>query len=88
MRLFEDTTPEAQEAYLSLLAAASPARKGRMLSGLYRTAMEAATAGARTRHPDASPAEIRAAVARLMLGDSLAERFLARAVGGSRAVSR
>ena len=87
MRLFDDTTAEAEDKYLGLLAQASPARKAEMLSGLYLAAFEAALAGARARSPGASPDEIRASVARLMLGQALAEKFLARAAGGSRAVS-
>lgn len=88
MRLFQDTTVEAEEEYLDLLASASPLQKAEMVSGLYLSAFHAAVAGVRDRSPRASPADMRSSVARLLLGDALAKKFLARAsAGGSRAVS-
>jgi len=87
MRLFTDTTLEAESRYLDLLAGTSPARKGEMISGLYQAALEAAAAGVRTRNPGAAPDEIRAALARLLLGETMAERLLERAGGGDRALS-
>lgn len=87
MRLFEDTLPEARETYLQLLAGMAPGRKAAMVAELYACAMQAATAGVRSRMPGALPEEAREALARLVLGDELAVRFLAVAGEARRAVS-
>jgi len=87
MRLFEDTTPEAQRVYVGLLAQTSPEKKVQMVGQLYLLAFEAAFCGARARFPGATEEAIRTRVARLMLGDALAAGFLARRGGGTCAFS-
>ena len=78
MRLFEDTTSAAQEVYVTLLAKASPAKKAQIVSQLCLTARAGAATGVRQRQAKLSEEDLRTEMARLMLGDKLAARFLSR----------
>jgi hypothetical protein len=78
MRLFEDTSSAAQEVYVSLLAKASPARKAEIVSQLCLTAWAGAESGVRQRQETVTDEDLRAEMARLMLGDRLAAKFLSR----------
>jgi hypothetical protein len=81
--LFEDTTPEAEKAYIGLLARASPAQKLDMVSGMYAAVLSLSAAGIRTRRPDADDDEVRYLLASLLHGPILAARVRT-APGGRR----
>ncbi len=78
MRLFEDTSSSAQEVYVALLAKASPAKKAQIVSQLCLAAWSGAESGVRQRQETLTEEALRAEMARLMLGDKLAAKFLAR----------
>jgi hypothetical protein len=54
-----DTSPEVEKQYFELLRALPAWRKMEMLAGLNKMAIEAAYAGIKRRHPEASDEEMR-----------------------------
>ena len=71
-RLFDDTTPEAEETLVRLLRDMPASRKIEMVCDLNATVRRLAIAGLRERHPDADEDEIRRRLADLLLGKELA----------------
>lgn len=71
-KLFDDTTPEAEEVLIGLLRAAPPWRKIQMVCELNATVRRLALAGLRDRHPEADEDELRRRLADLLLGKELA----------------
>jgi len=72
--LFSDTSPKMEALQIQLLRKASPARKMEMLEQLNASAHKLALSGLRSRHPQASEAELRRRLAGLLLGEDLASK--------------
>lgn len=72
-----DTSQAVEAYYLARLRELPPWRKAEMLSGVNNMALTFALAGIRQRHPEADEAEVRRQLAHLLLGDDLAQRYLA-----------
>ncbi len=72
--LSSDTHPKMEALQIRLLRQASPTRKMHMLAQLNESARLLAMSGLRSRHPQASQAELRYKLACLLLGDELARR--------------
>ncbi|HPN34659.1 MAG TPA: hypothetical protein PK843_09100 [bacterium] len=70
--LFPDTHPKMEALQIQLWRQASPTRKMNMLAQLNKSAQILVLAGLRTRHPQASEAEIRRRLAGLLLGEESA----------------
>jgi len=70
--LFPDTRPEAEAVLVGLLRQAPPWRKLVMVGQLNQTVRTLALSGLRTRHPEATPKELRRRLADLLLGPDLA----------------
>jgi hypothetical protein len=70
--LFPDTRPEAEAVLIGLLRQAPPWRKLAMVGQLNQTVRTLALSGLRTRHPEATPQELRRRLADLLLGPDLA----------------
>lgn len=70
--LFPDTRPEAEAVLIGLLRQAPPWRKLIMVGQLNQTVRTLALSGLRTRHPEATPQELRRRLADLLLGPHLA----------------
>lgn len=72
--LFPDTDLQAEQVLINLLRHASPPRKLEMLGQLNAAARQLALQGLRTRHPDATEAQLQRYLADLLLGPELAAR--------------
>jgi hypothetical protein len=70
--LFPDTRPEAETVLIELLRQAPPWRKLAMVGQLNQAVRTLALSGLRTRHPEATPQELRRRLADLLLGPDLA----------------
>ena len=70
--LFPDTRPEAEAVLIELLRQAPPWRKLTMVGQLNQAVRTLALSGLRTRHPEATPQELRRRLADLLLGPDLA----------------
>ncbi len=70
--LFPDTRPEAEAVFIGLLRQAPPWRKLIMVGQLNQAVRTLALSGLRTRHPEATPQELRRRLADLLLGPDLA----------------
>ena len=70
--LFPDTRPEAEAVLIGLLRQAPPWRKLTMVGQLNQAVRTLALSGLRTRHPEATPQELRRRLADLLLGPDLA----------------
>ena len=70
--LFPDTRPEAEAVLIGLLRQAPPWRKLIMVGQLNQAVRTLALSGLRTRHPEATPQELRRRLADLLLGPDLA----------------
>ncbi|GEM_PF-304544 len=70
--LFPDTRPEAEAVLIGLLRQAPPWRKLAMVGQLNQAVHTLALSGLRTRHPEATPQELRRRLADLLLGPDLA----------------
>lgn len=77
-----DTPPAVEERYFAQLRELPSWRKAEMLEGVNQMVWDLTLLGIQQRHPAASEAEIRQRFARALLGDELAQRFLA-ATGGA-----
>jgi hypothetical protein len=69
-----DTAPWAEALQLKFFREASPARKLEMAGDLTRGMLFLTESGLRSRHPQASAAEIRRRMADIMLGPELATK--------------
>lgn len=69
-----DTHPRMEALQIQLLRQADPTRKIRMLAQLNESVRLLAMTGLRSRHPQASEAELRYMLACLLLGDELARK--------------
>ncbi len=69
-----DTRPEAERLMIELMRRASPEKKLHMVGQLCEMVRTLALEGLRTRHPDASPEELRRRLADLLLGPELAKK--------------
>ena len=67
-----DTSLEAHRRQLDICRRMDPARRVELAWRMSEEARAVAAAGIRARHPDYSEAEVRRALARLVLGDALA----------------
>lgn len=76
LRMFADTTPEAEEFLLAALAELPGWRRWEMMGQLNAQMRAAALAGVRDRHPHAGPAEQRRRLADILLGPALAAEVL------------
>jgi len=72
--LYSDTHPKMEALQIQLWRQASPTRKMEMLAQLNASARMLALAGLRSRHPQASEAELRRRLAGLVLGEELARK--------------
>jgi hypothetical protein len=72
--LSSDTHPKMEALQIELWRRASPTRKMHMLAQLNASAHTIALAGLRSRHPQASEAELRRRLAGLLLGEDLARK--------------
>ena len=72
--LSRDTTRDAESLQISLMRSASAADKLRAAGELTEAAVLLALVGLRTRHSEASETQIRARLARLIVGEDLACR--------------
>ncbi len=70
--LFSDTRPEAEAVLIGLLRQAPPWRKLAMVGQLNQAVRTLALSGLRTRHPEATPQELRRRLADMLLGPDLA----------------
>jgi hypothetical protein len=70
--LFPDTRPEAEAVLIGLLRQAPPWRKLAMVGQMNQAVRALALSGLRTRHPEATPQELRRRLADLLLGPDLA----------------
>lgn len=66
--VFDDTTADAQRAAVQRLRAMSAAERFEQVVLLNAAVEQMATVGVRTRHPDATPEEVRLRVFALRLG--------------------
>lgn len=76
-----DTSPQIEAIYLERLRHLSAREKIEMLVGLNEAVLTFTLLGIRRRHPDADETEVRQHLAHLLLGDDLAQRFLAATQG-------
>jgi hypothetical protein len=74
MRRPRDTSADAQARYVLALRATSPEQRLASAAALSDEGRALAEAGIRSRHPEFGPAEIRAALAEILLGPELAAR--------------
>lgn len=72
--LFSDTSPEAEAVLIGLLRDMPPWRKLDMLGELNAAARRLAISGLKSRHPEASDAELKRRLADLLLDPELAEK--------------
>lgn len=72
--LFSDTHPGMEALQVQLLRQVSPTRKMEMLAQLNAAARVLVLSGLRTRHPQASEAELRRRLAGILLGEDLARK--------------
>jgi hypothetical protein len=66
-----DTTPEAARVHLMILRRMSPERRMELVCQLSDGLREVVSAGVRHRHPEYAEDQVRLAVLRIYLGDSL-----------------
>jgi predicted component of type VI protein secretion system len=71
---FSDTHPRMEALQVQLLRQVSPTRKMEMLAQLNASAQVLALSGLRSRHPQASEAELRRRLAGYLLGEDLARK--------------
>lgn len=71
---YSDTHPKMEALQIELLRQASPTRKMHMLAQLNASARMLAMAGLRSRHPQATEAELRYKLAILLLGEEMARK--------------
>jgi len=69
-----DTSSEAERVWIALMRQASPEKKLYMVGQLNEAIRTLALEGLRTRHPDATPEELRRRLADLVLGPELAAK--------------
>lgn len=74
-RLFEDTSPAAEDKLIELLRQKAPAEKLRMVNQLNAGLRTVAMSGLRLRFPDADEKELKRKLADSLLGPELAERI-------------
>jgi hypothetical protein len=74
MRRPRDTSADAQSRYIRALGEIGPERRLASAAALSDEVRALAEAGIRARHPEFGPAEIRSALADILLGPELAER--------------
>jgi len=72
--LFSDTHPKMEALQIELWRQASPTRKMNQLAQLNAAALLLAQKGLQEQYPQASEAELRLKLARLLLGDELARK--------------
>ena len=72
--LYSDTHPQIEALQIELWRRASPTHKMNMLAQLNASARTLALTGLRSRHPQASEAELRRRLADLLLGEDLARK--------------
>lgn len=72
--LYTDTHPQIEALQIELWRRASPTHKMNMLAQLNASARMLALTGLRSRHPQASEAELRRRLADLLLGEDLARK--------------
>ena len=72
--LYSDTHPQIEALQIELWRRASPTHKMNMLAQLNASARMLALTGLRSRHPQASEAELRRRLADLLLGEDLARK--------------
>jgi hypothetical protein len=72
-----DTSPDAQRFLLDALRTRPPAERLEMVDRLIGLARQAAEAAYRRDHPGCSELEVRADIARRLLGPELAEKVMA-----------
>lgn len=73
MRRPSDTSADAQDRHLRALADLSPEQRVEAAAALSDEVRALAEAGIRQRHPEFSPAEVRAALADVLLGRKVAD---------------
>jgi hypothetical protein len=71
-RLLDDTSPEAKELVVQLLAKKSPAEKLQMVSKINATVRSLAMSGLRERHPAESDFQLKVRLAELLYGPDIA----------------
>ena len=69
-----DTSPEAERVLIELLRQAPAWRRLQLTDRMSATTRQLCLAGIRSRHPQASPAEMRRRFAEIHLGSELAAR--------------
>lgn len=72
MRRPSDTSPDAQARYVNALRALTPEQRLEYAAAMSDEVRSLAEAGIRSRHPEFGPAEVRAALADMLLGPELA----------------
>jgi hypothetical protein len=73
-QVFPDTPPETERVLFAMLRETPPWRKLEMVAQLNQAGRELALVGLQTRHPDATPDELRRHLADVLLGNELATR--------------
>ena len=76
--MHRDTGSSAFDRYHQLLRAQAPQERLEQANALSRAVRELAVAGLRTRHPDATPEEIRVRLTVRLYGRSVARRLFGR----------
>lgn len=71
-RLFDDTSPDAEEFIIVVIGRTPPCRKMQMIMEMIETTRRLAEAGLRQRYPDAGNTGLRRRLADLVLGPELA----------------
>lgn len=72
--MVSDTHPDMERLQLDLMRQAPPWRRAQMLGEMYASMKQLALSGLRSRHPDATQAELQRWLADLLLPADLAER--------------
>jgi len=72
--LFSDTHPKMEALQIQLWRQASPTRKMEMVAQLNAAVQTLAIAGLRSRFPTANETELRRRLAKLLLGEELANK--------------
>ncbi|HEY7373936.1 MAG TPA: hypothetical protein VIF57_17380 [Polyangia bacterium] len=76
--MHQDTGSAAVDRYHPLLRAQAPHERLEQANALSKAVRELAVAGLRTRHPDATPEEIRVCLTVRLYGRGLAQRLFGR----------
>lgn len=73
-RIFQDTSPEAEEVALAIYRRMPAWRKLELVEDAIRTSRHLAMIGLRSRHPGESPQRLRRRLLDLVLGEDLARQ--------------